>query len=80
MQRSSYTAMVTIQPLFHQHVSVKMEALVVGIHAPVHVGTQEHFAPLASLHALLVISSTPVPAAVVSVSGCIVVHLQWIST
>ena len=58
MQRSSYTVMVT---------SVKMEALVVGTHAPVHLGTQENFAPLASLHALLVISSTSVPAAVVSV-------------
>ena len=57
--------MVTIHPLFHQHVSVKMEALVVGTHAPVHLGTQEHIAPLASSHALLVTSSIAVPAAVV---------------
>ena len=73
--------MVTIHPLFHQHVSVKMEALVVvgtQTHAPVHLGSQEHFAPLASLHALLVLSSTPAPAAVVSggegvccVCGCV---------
>ena len=73
--------MVTIHPLFHQHVSVKMEALVVGTHAPVHLGTLEHFAPLALLHVLLVISSTPAPAAVVSVGYevcvcmCMCVHV-----
>ena len=62
--------MVTIHPLFHQHVSVKMEALVVVTHALVYLGTQEHFAPLALLHALLVISLTTSPAAVmISVSG-----------
>ena len=70
MQRSSptvYLSWLPFNPLFHQHVSVKMEALVVGTHAPVHLGTQEHFAPLAPLHVLLVISLTTAPAAVVSV-------------
>ena len=68
--------MVTIHPLFHQHVSVKMVALVVvgtQTHAPVHLGTQEHFAPLAPLHALLVISLTTVLAAVVGVCACVCV-------
>ena len=68
--------MVTIHPLSHQHVSVKMEALVVvgtQTHAPVHLGTQEHFAPLAPLHALLVISSTTVPAVAVCVCACVYV-------
>ena len=58
--------MVTIHPVFHQHVSVKMEVRVVVTHAPVYLGTQEHFALLVLLHALLVISSTTVPAAVVN--------------
>ena len=45
-----------------------------GTHAPVHLVTREHFALLASLHALLVISSTPAPAAVVvSVHECVCV-------
>ena len=42
-----------------------------GTHAPVHLGTQEHFAPLASLHALLVISSTTIPAVAVCVCVCV---------
>ena len=40
-----------------------------GAHAHVHLGTLDHFAPPASLHALLVITSTVVPAAVVSECG-----------
>ena len=42
-----------------------------GAHAHVHLGTLDHFAPPASLHALLVITSTVVPAAVVSVCECV---------
>ena len=42
-----------------------------GAHAHVHLGTLDHFAPPASLHALLVITSTVVPAAVVSVCVCV---------
>ena len=37
-------------------------------HAPVHLGTLEHFAPLAPLDAHLVFSSTEVAVAVVIVS------------
>ena len=49
-----------------------------GTHASVHLGTQEHFAPLAPSHALLVISSTTAPAAVVSTCVywvCVCVHV-----
>ena len=42
-----------------------------GAHAHVHLGTLDHFAPPASLHALLVLTSTVVPAAVVSECVCV---------
>ena len=53
-----------------------------GAHAHVHLGTLDHFASPASLHALLVITSTVVPAAVVSVCVsvcvCVCVHVSGV--
>ena len=43
-----------------------MEAPALGTLAPVHLGTLDNFATIAPAHALLAITSTVVPAVVVS--------------